>query len=506
MKVKGVIGMVVIFLFSIFLSRSGWAFLKAGTAKGIITPPDIDQKQRISVMGYPLKGVKHDIYARVLVLDDGKSRLVIVSYDLNCLDVATPILRARCKKELGIDPAYLILLATHNHAAPIQIVPDNFDYGRWLAQRIFELIKEAISREKGPVQVFFGSRKVDMVAGTNKHGYVYAVLFGDEPIDKDVQLLKVTYQGKVLALLFNQATHPLHETFHKIGVCHCGYAIEELEQRFPGALAMYADACGGNQFLKRGFAVWAPLWKVKKVGKELADIVTDIAQGEMIEISGEIFSKRKIISLPLAQPISYDEAEKLARKIPTDIGFVSYPHPQRKNNWIRALLKYYELGVPFPTRTTDMVCTDDGFLLRIPTTPEERKKEISAKMEKLNKELFSRYPEEKEYPCIYEEAIVARIGRLIFVAMQGEVCAPICVRIKQAFKDKPVMVFAYMGEHNLYIPTRYLVKRNAYQAQVIQIQYASPVPWSEEVEDVMTEEMINLIKSVLKVHTLHQRS
>ncbi|OGP58243.1 MAG: hypothetical protein A2V67_20375 [Deltaproteobacteria bacterium RBG_13_61_14] len=112
--------------------------LKAGTAKGVITPAD--PKGRITVMGVKAKGVEHDIYARVLVLDDGLHKLVLVTYDLNCLDVATPILRSRCLRELGIDPAYLLLLATHNHAAPIQIVPANFAYGRWLADRIFGLI------------------------------------------------------------------------------------------------------------------------------------------------------------------------------------------------------------------------------------------------------------------------------------------------------------------------------------------------------------------------------
>ena len=81
----------------------------------------------------------------------------------NCLDVGTPILRARLQDELGIDPSRLILLATHNHNAPIQIVPDNFDYGRWLADRMFELVQEAISKERGPVRISFGSGHGDFI-------------------------------------------------------------------------------------------------------------------------------------------------------------------------------------------------------------------------------------------------------------------------------------------------------------------------------------------------------
>jgi len=207
--------------------------IKAGVAKCVITPEP--GKERISVMGEPLKGVLKDIHARALTLFDGERRLAIVTYDLNCLDVATPILRQRCREELNLPADYLILLATHNHAAPIQIVPDNFDYGRWLAERIFDLIKEAMSKEQGPVQVLFGS----------DYGFFLKAI-GNAPADYEVQVLKVTGPDGPLAVLFNHPTHPLHETYERINPGHPGYAMDEIEQALPGAQAMYADASGGN--------------------------------------------------------------------------------------------------------------------------------------------------------------------------------------------------------------------------------------------------------------------
>ena len=60
------------------------------------------------------------------------------------------------------------------------------------------------------------------------------------------------------------------------------------------------------------------------------------------------------------------------------------------------------------------------------------------------------------------------------------------------------MVFGYMGEHNLYIPTRELVRLDAYQSQVIQIQYASPVGWSPEVEDEMVGHAVRMVKEILE--------
>ena len=167
--------------------------MTAGVAKGVIT----NDTPRVMVNGRVSEGTKEDIYARVLVLNDGNGRLVFVTYDLNCLDVATPILRQRVRNELGIDPSRLILLATHNHNAPIQINPDNFDFGRRLAERLFGLIEEAIAAERGSVQVEFG------------HGYGYFITTrGDAPADYEIQLLQVTDQGTPMAMLFSHGTHP----------------------------------------------------------------------------------------------------------------------------------------------------------------------------------------------------------------------------------------------------------------------------------------------------------
>ncbi len=80
----------------------------------------------------------------------------------------------------------------------------------------------------------------------------------------------------------------------------------------------------------------------------------------------------------------------------------------------------------------------------------------------------------------------------------GEICAPIGARIKDVFRaDMPIMVFGYMGEHNLYIPTRELVRLDAYQSRVIQIQYASPVGWAPEVEDEMVNGVIRMVERII---------
>ncbi len=460
--------------------------MKAGVAKAVIT----NTKSRVMANGRMSQGTKEDIYARALVLNDGEKRLVIITYDLNCLDVGTPLLRQRMQKELGIAPEYLILLATHNHSAPIQINRDNFDYGQWLADRMFELVKEAIANERENVRLEFGSGQ----------GYfVFSV--GNAPVDYEIQLLRVMEGDKPMAMLFNHGTHPVQAAWNEIEAGHPGYAMDEIEAAYPGVQAMYADASGGNQFVERtpefleemrearevGIDSLDALLeaKAREVGHDLAEAVMKINEGAFVDVTGMISSKMEILSLPLAPPISKEEALELSKSYPEDVGFVEYPHPHRGTNWVRMLLRYYEKEIPFPKTTTEMVCTYDTHLIH-----KEDQEFLDA---------YS-YSLHKPFPCIYNEVIVAKIGPMPLVAMQGEIVAPISARIKDAFrKEMPFMIFGYMGEHNLYIPTRELVRLNAYQAQTLQIQYASPVGWAPEVEDAMVNGVIRIVKSVLSL-------
>ncbi len=472
------------------LSWIATADMHAGVAKTKISTDE----PLVMVNGNTSQGVAHDIYARALTLNDGEKRLVFITYDLNCLDVATPYLRVKLRDELGIEPKYLILLATHNHNAPIQIVPDNFEYGRWLANTMFDLVKEAIANERGPVTLEFGSG----------NGY-FVMSTGNAPTDYEIQILKVSHQDKPLALLFNQGTHPLQASVAKIDPGHPGFAMDLIEERWPGVQAMYADQCGGNQFPGDRNAYRKEMMEARKKGpdnvdkwmekraralaEKLADTTLSIASGELVEVNGAITSSMERFDLPLAEPMSYEDAKKMytevqdRRSIPDDVRFVPYPNDFRDTNWMRMLLRYHEEGIPFPKTTGDMVCSDDTYLIH---------KEDKAFLEKYD------YSIHDEMPCVYNEVIVAKIGRMPIVAIQGEVCAPIGARIKDAFRrERPLLIFGYMGEHNLYIPTREIVRLDAYQAQTLRIQYASPVGWDPSVEDVTVKGVVRMVRDII---------
>jgi len=447
------------------LAASAPVEMKAGAAKCVVTPEKplkLTAGKLDNGVMLDMDGKEHDLYARALVLNDGSKRLAVVTFDMNSLDVATPILRARCKKELGIDAPYLLLLNTHNHQAPMPRWKDNFPHQRWLAERIFGIIKEAIAAERGPVSVSFGTG----------NGY-YLRSSANAPTDYEVQVLKVTRGNQVVAVLSNQPTHPAHTNRTKIGVGHPGYALDELERDMPGTAFLYADACGGNQFPYEPGSIYKDLDTVKKYASLLAGTVKRVLEGPLVDVTGPIASRMETLPLSLAAPPSYEEALALARGVPMNIG---YDHAtNRGTNWIRALVRHYREGIPFPTKTTDFIVMDEGWV----TTTEKP-------------------ADSREFPCRFEEVIAARIGPMPLVAMQGEVCAPIGMRVKDAFRnERPIMMFSYMGEHNIYIPTRENVRLNDYQARVIQMQYASPCGWSPDVEDEAVNGTVELVKKTL---------
>ena len=437
--------------------------IKVGKAKGVITPKETRHY--------------HDLYARALVFNDGTKRLVILTYDLVDLTRTTPILRERCKRELGIDKAHLIPIATHTESCPLTRLDSSSTYCAWLANRLFTLIKQAIADEEGPAQIYFNCGHVYFACNTD---FFHKENDGKEPVDNEVQVVKVTIKQKPVAFLFNYPCHSADSCIsyifknrsmrnigglasfdgkkwvHRRGVCFGadfpGFATDEIEKRIPTAIAMFGDSCGGNQGVVEPEGINSSIEMMKHYGYELAKEVLQVASGPMKEVTGDIQSQFDVLHLPLAKPITYRKALNLLRNAP----------PDRAGNWIRALVKHYQEEIAFPM-------TYSG-VQDLPDQP----------------------------GCEVEEIIVTKIGSMVLVAMQGEVCAAIGMRIKDALRPKvPTMVFAYMGEHNVYIPTRRLVEIGAtYQARVVCTQYGSPCWWAPEVEDKTVEGVLNLVSQL----------
>src|SRR3954462_11521272 len=90
--------------------------LKAGVAKLDITPPP-----DTPVTGHPRKtsGVRDPIRAAILLLDDGKTKAAIATFDLlGASDALVKTVRDGISSKAGVPRENILVAASHNHSGP----------------------------------------------------------------------------------------------------------------------------------------------------------------------------------------------------------------------------------------------------------------------------------------------------------------------------------------------------------------------------------------------------
>ncbi|MBS1852407.1 MAG: hypothetical protein JST79_15990 [Acidobacteria bacterium] len=238
------------------ISRQTGTFL-AGAAKMVITPPPgaptLGTIQRST-------GVHDELYARALVLGDGKQSIAIVSLDLIGMDFSlSDDIRDAIRSLTGI--AVVLVHCTHNHSAPFTI-PWSVLGSRWLAgpgklwrnglvTKLAELVAQA-QEKSGPVGL--RAARAPVKIGSNRR------LSTDQgtvmkpnpagPIVPWVDVLRVDRSdGSPLAVLFSHAAHPviIHGASRLISAEFPGFAVRKLQELLGGdCVAMFGQAFAAN--------------------------------------------------------------------------------------------------------------------------------------------------------------------------------------------------------------------------------------------------------------------
>lgn len=239
------------------LSRPGKANLLGGAAELVISPPvgapTLGTIQRST-------GVHDDLYARALVLNDGRQKVAILSLDLIGMDfVLADQIRSAIAARTGI--AITLVHCTHNHSAPFTI-PWSILGPRWfagpgkawhdgLAAQLADLVSVAEAKSE-PVLLHAGRSPVHI--GTNRR------LPSDQgvvmkpnpagPVVPWVDVLRVDRRdGGPVAILFSHAAHPviIHGSSRLISAEFPGFAARKLRARFgEDTIAMFGQAFAGN--------------------------------------------------------------------------------------------------------------------------------------------------------------------------------------------------------------------------------------------------------------------
>ena len=223
----------------------------------IITPPP----------GAPLlgtiqrsHGMHDDLYARVLVLNDGRQRIAILGFDLIGMDFAlADEICGAIRERTGV--LTTLLNCSHTHSAPFTI-PWSVLGWRWLSgpgrewrdglvSRTAELVSRADATAEAAL-LRVGRARAQI--GSNRRLPVgQAIVMKPNPggvVVPWVDVLRVDRLDEGPAvILFSHAAHPviIHGASRLVSADYPGFASRKLKDRLGGnVMTMFGQACGAN--------------------------------------------------------------------------------------------------------------------------------------------------------------------------------------------------------------------------------------------------------------------
>ena len=285
-----------------FMKHTGFL---AGAASCDITPQN---PEGMLLGGFdfnrPCAGVRDPIYARALVVSDGKTPLVIVTLDLVGLSlVRTNRIRLRLTQRF---PDSILLVCTHNHQSPDTLGlwgPAFFDllpcqtgldagYMLRLEEQIAACVQSAIDRAV-PAKLHLASGEFD-----KKDRWIHNER--SETRDRTLRVVHLTGQdGDAIASLIQHACHPetLWKSNRLITADFCGVCCRHVEDKIGGT-ALYANGALGamvtaaldwetsadrrDEFLDGlGEALGAAAVRLVKRAKPVEDPALEVKRGEV---------------------------------------------------------------------------------------------------------------------------------------------------------------------------------------------------------------------------------
>ena len=296
-------------------SQSAEQVFRAGAARSNITPL-LGQKIVGGFRPYPSTHVHDELWAKCIVLDDGKTKLAFVVCDN--LGIKSQVYEAAAKlvqKHTGIPRSHLMMSATHTHSAGSLIgdgedrfkLDPNFDdeYQPFVAGRIADAVRRAVNNLQ-PAHIGFGSaQEPEHVFNRRWHlkpGAMPTNPFGNKndtvkmnpgranpnlvkpagPIDPEVAILSVqSTNGRPIGVLANYSLHYIGGTKRgAISADYFGYFARRLrdllkvDRQNTAFVAMLSNGTSGDinniDFTKRVPRLSA-YEKMKIVGHDVAE-------------------------------------------------------------------------------------------------------------------------------------------------------------------------------------------------------------------------------------------
>jgi neutral ceramidase len=424
---------------------------KAGIAVQVITP-----EQPMWMAGYanrnkPAEGKLTELYVKALALEDPHGgRLVLLTSDLVGIprSLSDPVAE-EVRKRTGLPRERLMLTVSHTHCGPVlrdslhtmyDMPPDEAakigPYTEKLKGWMIDVIVRALDDLK-PARLSYGKGTARFAVNRRKptdKGFINAAN-PEGPVDHAVPVLRVdTPDGKLRAVVFGYACHNTTLQFYQWCGDYAGFAQKYIEDKHPGATAMFWMGCGADANpLPR-----STVELCKKYGRELADAVEDTLAGRLTPITGDSAAKYATIAVP------FD-------KLPSRAQWEAERHSKQFSVRNRA----------------------------------ERYLKLLDRGEKIDDQ-YRYYPVQ-----------AWRLGELTWVTLGGEVVVDYSLRLQRELgRDHSLWVAGYANDVMAYIPSLRVLKEGGYEGDTSMIPYGMPAKWGPEIEEKIVAKVQELVKEV----------
>jgi hypothetical protein len=427
----------------------GW---KAGVAVQVITPAEPMWMAGYGNRNKPSEGKLTELYVKALALEDpAGGKLVLLTSDL--VGVPRELSEAVAddvRKRTGLPRERLMLTVSHTHCGPVlsnslrdmydmpeaerkKIAPYTEKVRGWMA----DTVVKALDGLK-PAKLSFGKGTARFAVNRRKptdKGFINDAN-PEGPVDHDVPVLRVESPGGELrAVVMGYACHNTTLQFYQWCGDYAGFAQAYLEEKHPGATALFWAGCGAD-------ANPLPRSKVElcqKYGRELADAVEGVLAGQMTPVQGNAAARYAAIALP------FDELPG-REKLNADLLSKQYAVRTRARRLLEVLQKEGKL--------------DDQY---------------------------------RHYPV----QVWGLGDRLTWVALGGEVVVDYSLRLqKELGGDRPLWVTAYANDVMAYIPSARVLKEGGYEGDTSMIYYGMPTKWGPPIEEKIVDKVRELVKEV----------
>lgn len=413
---------------------------QAGVSRIVITPDEFMWMSGYGGRDHAAEGKVHDLYARAAALrsPDGTTT-VFISLDLIGVPIKmVKVVSAAIEQQHRIPRAGLMFACSHTHCGPalddklshmLAMKDDDWaqvrKYQAVLDQKVIKVINDAIADIK-PAKLSVGSGKCGFAS--NRRAPI-----GTGPFDHQVPVLRIdSPEGQLRGVIFGYACHNTVMGFYQWSGDYAGFAQLALEDRHPGAVAMFFTGCGADQNpLPR-----RKLELAEKYGRMLAVSVNEVLSSEMKSLTGTIKPRFEEIPLELAVIPTKEKLEAEA---------------QGADRFLRARAKL------------------------------------------LLEQVAAEGAVRKTYPYPVQ---VWKLGdQITWVALGGEVVIDYQLRLKKELGEQSTWVVGYANDVMAYIPSERVLDEGGYEGDSSMIYYQLPSKWKPGLENQIVGTVRKLAES-----------